>query len=139
MAKHKKKPSKPLAPVLCPYCGNPAELRDSSCIYGKSFGMIWLCAPCDAYVGCHKNSRRHAPLGRLANRELRLWKQRAHEAFDILWQRKIEKEGCSKSDARNTGYAWLAAQLGIDMKDCHIGMFDVDLCRKAVDVCGKYR
>lgn len=71
--------------VVCPYCGNKAELVDSAVVYGRSYGIIWLCYPCDAYVGVHKNSPRHAPLGRLANKELREWKMRAHEVFDQLW------------------------------------------------------
>ena len=47
--------------------------------------MIWHCWPCGAYVGVHKNSPDHAPLGRLANAELRKMKIKAHAAFDKLW------------------------------------------------------
>lgn len=120
--------------VICPYCERPAVLTDSAEVYSRSYGMIWLCRPCQAWVGCHANSPTHKPLGRLADAELRRWKQRAHEKFDPLWRRKMRIEGCSKSRARRLGYKWLADQLGIRKKDCHIGYFDVSLCRRVVDV-----
>lgn len=37
--------------VICPYCEKPAEFVDSSVIYGRSYGMIYLCRKCGAYVG----------------------------------------------------------------------------------------
>ena len=67
------------------YCGQQAKFIDSVIVYGKSYGMIWLCGPCDAYVGTHVG--RDEPLGRLANKELREWKIRAHTVFDKLWNR----------------------------------------------------
>ena len=70
--------------VVCPYCGQVAVLVDSSIVYGRSFGLIYLCAPCDAYVGTHKGSPRHAPLGTLANKELREARLKAHEILDPL-------------------------------------------------------
>lgn len=122
--------------VICPYCNEEALLVDSAEVYnGTSYGMIWLCRDCDAYVGCHKNSKRHAPLGRLANKKLRLLKRQAHSAFDRLWKRKMIRDDCSKKEARQAGYTWLAKQLGIQVKECHIGMFDEELCRQAIKVC----
>lgn len=121
--------------LLCPYCGNPAELTDSAAVYhGRSYGMIYLCAPCDAYVGVHKNSPDHRPLGRLANAELRAWRKRAHAAFDPLWQTK-RKFGHSKRKARGKGYRWLAHELGIAVEDCHIAHFDVEQCKRVVEIC----
>ena len=71
--------------VICDYCGTPADFVDSSVVYhGHSFGMIYLCPRCGAYVGVHKGSDK--PLGRLANSELRNWKKAAHAAFDPLWK-----------------------------------------------------
>lgn len=41
--------------VICPYCQSPARLADSAEIYGRSYGPIYLCKPCDAYGWlCHK-------------------------------------------------------------------------------------
>ncbi|WP_278247013.1 zinc-finger-containing protein [Agathobaculum desmolans] len=70
--------------VICNYCGRKAELVDSKVIYGTSYGMMYLCRRCNAYVGCHKGTDR--PLGRLADAELRYWKKAAHAVFDPLWR-----------------------------------------------------
>jgi len=97
--------------------------------------MIWICRPCNAYVGVHKNNQEYIPLGRLANAELRSWKEKAHSAFDPMWKAKIRRDGCSKSKARKAGYKWLADQLGIKASDCHIGEFDIDSCKKVIKAC----
>ena len=124
--------------VICDYCRQPAELVDSATIYGRSYGMIWLCRPCDAYVGVHTNSRQRKPLGRLANAELRRLRRAAHAAFDSLWRLKMRRHGVSKSRARSSGYKWLAEQLGIHRAQCHIGDFDASLCQRAINVCQPY-
>lgn len=127
-----------LAPI-CPYCNERSKLVDSECIYKRSYGLAYLCAPCDAYVGVHKGTEK--PLGRLANKELREWKKKAHAAFDPLWQRKLAKrrrergEDYKKVWARGSGYRWLAIQLGIERAKCHIGMFDIEMCKRVVDIC----
>ena len=91
--------------VICDYCGTPADFVDSSVVYhGHSFGMIYLCPRCGAYVGVHKGSDK--PLGRLANSELRNWKKAAHAAFDPLW-----KYGPYRG-RRNEAYRWLSEKMG---------------------------
>lgn len=119
-----------IAPT-CPYCQRKAILVDSAEIYGRSYGMAWLCRPCDAYVRTHKNSKRHAPLGRLANADLRHWKKQAHAAFDPIWQHNTIKE-CS---TRAAAYSWLSERLGIDVRRCHIGEFNVEQCKRVVAIC----
>jgi hypothetical protein len=115
---------------FCPYCKNDAVLCDSAVVYnGTSYGLIWRCAPCEAWVGVHRDSPNHAPLGRLANKELRLAKQAAHRAFDPFW-----KGGTMK---RSQAYQWLADQMGIEKKRCHIGWFDVEQCEQVVKICEK--
>ena len=84
--------------VYCDYCGRQAEYVDSKVIYGKSYGMMYLCRNCMAYVGVHKGTDK--PLGRLANAELRYWKKRAHAVFDPLWQRGRFR------GHRNAAYGW---------------------------------
>lgn len=123
--------------VKCDYCGEPAELIDSAYVYSKSYGNIWMCKPCDAYVGVHKNSG-NKPLGRLADKNLRNWKQRAHTAFDPLWKEKMERDGWTKTPARSAGYKWLSKELGIEPEKCHIGMFDIDMCIRTVNLCNPY-
>lgn len=123
--------------VICPYCQADAVFTDSAEVYGgRSYGMIWLCRPCKSWVGVHKGSN-HA-LGRLANAELRIAKQLAHEYFDPLWKKKMARDGCSKTKARRAGYRWLSKQLGIPYKKTHIGMFDVADCRRVVNLCLPY-
>lgn len=109
--------------LVCPYCKRKSVYTDSSVIYGKSFGMIYWCEPCDAYCGVHKGTNK--ALGRLANKELRFWKKEAHKYFDILWQDKNKK--------RSSFYHKLSLYLEIQGKYTHIGMFSIATCKKVVD------
>lgn len=113
--------------VYCPYCGRKAEYVDSKVVYGRSYGMIYLCRNCLAYVGVHKGTDR--PLGRLANAELRRWKNAAHDAFDPLW-----KYGRFKG-RRSAAYSWLASKMGLPIEQTHIGMFDVPECKQVIKIC----
>jgi len=115
--------------VVCPYCQRDAVKVTGKEIYphrpdlyAKTF---YECDPCDAYVGCHPGT--DTPLGRLADPELREAKQRAHATFDPIWK--------SGRMSRSGAYSWLASQLGIKKSECHIGMFDVEQCRRVVEVC----
>lgn len=112
--------------LVCPYCNRPSQLVDSKVIYGTSYGNIYLCAPCNAYVGTHKGDNRTA-LGRLANSELRELKKQAHAAFDPLWRNRIV-------GTRHKAYKWLSQQLGIPREYTHIGMFDVAECQRVIDI-----
>lgn len=113
--------------VNCPYCGSSAEYKDSKAIYGRSYGMVYHCPPCDAYVGVHKGTDK--PLGRLADKELREYKKKAHSAFDPMWQ--------SGRFRRNQAYGWLSEQMGLTRDETHIGMFDIDRCKQVIDICGR--
>lgn len=117
---------------ICPYCTNKTAYVNSKEVYGKDYGMIYLCAPCYAWVGVHKGTDN--ALGRLANSELRVWRKAAHGLFDQLWEAKI-LQGFSKTKARKSAYKWLGSQLGIKAGDTHISWFDVDMCKKVVDIC----
>ncbi len=113
--------------LICPYCGGATKLVDSSIIYGKSYGMAYMCVnfpSCDAYVGAHKGS--HKPKGRLANARLRKLRIQAHAAFDPLWQ--------SGQYTRVDAYRWLSEQLKIPFKETHIGNFDEEMCEKVIKV-----
>lgn len=129
---------KPPIKVDCPYCGNPAVLTDSAEVYRQSYGMIWICRPCKAWVGCHKKSKRNAPLGRLANASLRAAKTRAHASFDPLWKRKAANTGMSHTRARQMAYAWLARKMGLTTFEAHIGKFDEAQCANVVELCAPY-
>lgn len=130
-----------IEPPACPYCDAPSELVTGDVLYPHRRDLhgscFYRCVPCEAWVGCHRGTL--VPLGRLANAELRAAKSAAHREFDPLWRAKIQREGCSKSTARGLAYAWLAGQLGIDVKECHIGQMDVEMCARVVAICRPYR
>lgn len=119
--------------VTCPYCSADAEFVDSAEVYRKSYGMMFLCRPCNAYVGCQGSSDK--PIGRLANKQLRYWKVKAQEAFGNIWQARLKVESVSTKKAVAGAYDWLAEQLNIKRSDCNIGMFDVETCIKVVQIC----
>lgn len=106
----------------CPFCLKPAEWVENKAIYGRNYGksvMVWFCRPCNAYVGCHQNTRR--PLGTMANAETREWRKKAHATFDPLW-----KTGKMK---RAKAYGFLQRIFGCDV---HIGESDVEACKKII-------
>lgn len=128
--------------VICGYCSGQAKyLPSSEAVYnGRDYGPVWVCWPCEAWVGCHPDG---APLGRLANKELRRAKMAAHAAFDPLWQhfRSAYPQGRGRAPfkvlrriARNRAYSWLSEQLGIPGDQCHIGMFDLEQCQRVIAV-----
>jgi hypothetical protein len=129
--------------IFCPYCSKEAAYTSSAQVYGgRDYGRIYLCSPCEAWVGVHKGTDK--PLGRLADKELREWKKKAHAAFDPLWQAKLRNRRAERGPeykqfwARGSGYKWLAEQLGISKTECHIGMFDVGMCKRVVEICQPY-
>lgn len=107
-------------PPVCPYCNRRAKLEDSAIVYQRSYGPIWHCAPCAAFVGVHRNSPVYAPLGTLANAELRALRRRTHAAFDPIWQ--------SGTMRRGEAYGWLADRMGLAV--AHVGEFDLEQCRR---------
>lgn len=120
---------------ICPYCGGKSELVSSLEVYKRYHGMLYMCKPCGAYVGANK--RTGAPLGRLANEELREAKQLAHLFFDQIWERLIDR-GSSKTQSRGKAYKWLSMKLGLPQEHTHIGMFDIDYCDKVIRLCKPY-
>lgn len=118
---------------VCPYCGDKPKLVDSEVIYGTSYGMVYYCEPCNAYVGVHKHNNK--PLGRLANKELREAKKQAHFYFDQIWKKGKQK---GINNARHKLYIWLSKQLNIPLKYTHIGMFDIENCNNVINLCKPY-
>lgn len=120
--------------LICAYCFQKTELVESTEIYGRDYGAkMYRCKPCDAYVSCHEGTEKSK--GRVAKVELRALKILVHKWFDPLWRAKADQPGMSKGRARGAGYKWLAGQLKIDVKLCHIGMFDEKQCREALNAC----
>jgi hypothetical protein len=111
--------------VICPYCKKKAKLIDSVEIYGKSYGKIWICWPCDARVGVHKNSKKNAPLGQLAGKKLREARKSAHATFDKLWK--------SGKMSRTDAYALMCEKLNIEKSQAHIGKFNMKQCADLIE------
>ncbi|WP_420213483.1 zinc-finger-containing protein (plasmid) [Burkholderia aenigmatica] len=123
-------------PKRCRYCRQGAELLrfgEKNYPYSHDRGLMWVCAPCVAWVGCHPGTIK--PLGGLANAELRVWKIKAHEVFDPLWRAKMRREGWSKKHATRAAYSWLGKEMGLRFHKTHIGYFNVAACKQVVEIC----
>lgn len=118
--------------ICCPYCHQEAKLVKGLKVYPMRPDLgdkyFYLCEPCEAWVGCHPTSR--IPLGRLANANLRSAKRTVHESFDRIW--------AEKHMTRSEAYKWLAKELDIPFIDCHIGMFDMETCQRALEICNAF-
>jgi hypothetical protein len=115
-----------MSPV-CPYCKKPAKLIDSAVVYnGRSYGLIWDCRPCDAYVGVQRGTEN--AMGTMANHETRRARIRAHEAFDPLWKR----EGMS----RNGAYRLMQTVMNMTAEEAHISRMTADQCHRLIHALG---
>lgn len=117
--------------ITCDYCSETAKKVNGLKIYPHRPDLkdlvFWMCEPCNAYVGTHKNSSDAKPLGRLANAELRKARNLAHAKFDPLWR--------SGAFRRSEAYLKLAKFIGIEPPKCHIAWFDIEKCKKVLEFC----
>lgn len=113
-----------LSGKTCAYCNAPTAYVDSSVVYRRSYGMIYMCSACRAWVGVHKGTS--VALGRVANAELRDLKKSVHAVFDPIW-----KQGHL---SRGKAYGWLALRMDLSIQECHVGMFDEKQCRLAIGI-----
>lgn len=115
--------------VTCPYCNANAQLTTGDYIYPHRHDLndikVYVCWPCDAYVGTHKNTEPPQPLGTMANEELRKARRAAHAAFDPFWR--------SGRMRRREAYAKLSGLMNLPKDRAHIAMFDVEQCRMVVE------
>ena len=105
--------------MKCPYCKKEAVWTDNSAVYGRSYGnstMIWICVPCNAYVGCHKNTKE--PLGTIANAYLRGLRRDCHRVFDPIWK--------SGRMTRKDAYDYYSKKYN---RDFHIATMDEEQCK----------
>lgn len=115
--------------MKCPYCKKEALWTSNDVVYGRKYGksfMCYYCRDCDAYVGCHQNSKR--PLGTMANKELRQYRIKAHAVFDPLWREKVM--------SRKSAYRFLERYFG---KFIHIGESDIETCKQIIKLCQKQK
>jgi hypothetical protein len=135
------RPVPALPQPVCDYCGAKALLArhgDDAYPYRDEHGPLWVCPPCDAWIGVYPRSRRNVPLGRLANTELRQAKSELHDALEPLVAAKMRRDGCNAFEARAKGVRWLAGQLGIDPGANTIHSFDAAQCRQAMQLIAAF-
>lgn len=116
------------APCECRYCGGVVEIRHHDVIYGRAYGewpWMYVCVSCGARVGMHPFT--NIPTGTIADEVTREARKNCKPSFERLWK----KGGMTRSDA----YAWLADKLGLTTAQCHWGLFDVQTCKRARDLC----
>jgi hypothetical protein len=129
---------------LCGTCKTGARLTDGKEVYPYRLDLhdrpIWKCDGCGGYVGCHPGTTK--PLGTPADAALRKARGTLHDQrFDPIWK---TADSCGlytpednrarwtiRRRARDRLYQWLAAELDIPVERCHIGMFDLETCRRA--------
>jgi hypothetical protein len=135
------RPVKPPPQPLCNYCAAKAALvrpGEDGYPYRDDHGPFWLCASCEVWIGIFTRSKRHVPLGRLANAELREWKAKLHAALEPLVAAKVRRDECNLFGARAKGMKWLAGEMKIDPKECSIHLLDVAQCKAAVDIIERF-
>lgn len=128
-------------PLPCAECGEQnAELVTGKNIYPHRPDLhakgFWLCA-CGAYCGCHPGTS--IPLGAPAGPLTRRARNAAHDAFDPLWKAKALRDNLPNHVARGAAYLWLAAELGIDVKACHISHMNAADAMRVVEACERGR
>ena len=116
----------PLDGPICPYCQCRAVLCDASAIYGPKLAgqfNLWVCRnywddpTCDAFVGVHANSLNSAPIGTLANPELRDLRHKVRQEYTARYP-----DHRKAAEARKL-------LLG---REKQIGFMDADECRRAL-------
>lgn len=95
--------------IYCVQCEDkmPVVLQSGDAIY-KSLKYkhlnFWVCGGCNNYVGVHKNSPTHEPLGIIPTPEVRNARQHIHAILDPIHQKKLMK--------RREVYDYLSEKLG---------------------------
>lgn len=124
--------------LSCGDCGAPMRLRSGR------FGQFWSCSrfpSCRGSLGAHPDGR---PVGAPSDTATRAARQRAHAAFDRLWQacapdndggQRLGGNLLSRGRLRGLAYRWLAEQVGVRIEKCHIACFDLEMCERVVLTC----
>jgi hypothetical protein len=123
---------------ICPYCNCTTELVLGDIIYPHKVLIIprpkyldkwyYRCVEnVDHYVGTYSDNK--TSLGRLADNELRIWKNKGHNIFDPLWRdKKLFK-------SQREAYKWLSKKMEIPLEHTHFGMFTIEQCQQAINFC----
>lgn len=118
--------------MICPYCKKEALWCENKEIYGKNYGksyMCWLCKECDAYVGCHNNTKK--PLGTMANKTTRALRIKAKNYWIENFAPDYKTIGSNK---KGKYYYKLSQLLNIPYEETHFAMFSQSVCIKVLQL-----
>ena len=131
MPEQNKKSKQDDGKLICQYCKTETEKVSGKVIYPHleklHNGLYYLCKKCGAYVGAHIKTG--LPMGDVADDKLRAARIKAHISLDEIWQDCIMD--------RTDTYRWLAVKMGLSKNECHIGKFNIEQCRRVVDICSE--
>jgi hypothetical protein len=126
-----------LSGQTCPYCNKPTNYVDSKEVYhDKSYGMIYLCKPCNAYIGVTPGTNN--AIGRLANKELRELKKMLHGLLQILITHKASQTNMRKEEAGELAYKWVAKQLNLPNGFAKLSYLNESQCEQLINICKPY-
>jgi hypothetical protein len=129
------RPVKAVPQPLCDYCGARAQLArfgDADYPFRADHDAVWICTPCEAWIGVRPRSKHNTPLGRLADAPLREAKSRLHDALEPLAQAKARRDDASIFEARAKAVRWVASALGFDPLPPSLHAFTLDQCEQAL-------
>lgn len=107
--------------LKCADCGADMQIRSSS-KYPKPFYGCSRFPECRGSHGAYIDGR---PMGIPANKETKLARIQAHKVFDVIWKDELVK-------SRRAAYSWMGTRMGLNKMQCHISMFDKDMCEKLI-------
>lgn len=105
---------------------------DESYPYREDHGRLWICTPCQAWIGIHSRSTRNVPLGRLADSLLRNAKSRLHDSLEPLVTGKIRRDQVNPFEARAKAVRWVATELGFEPMPGTIHHLSLEQCEQAI-------
>jgi hypothetical protein len=115
----------------CSECGTISRLTTGEHIYPDRHELhhryYWKCPNCKAYTGTQYDTT--IPIGTPAGLRTRQSRMDAHFAFDRLW-----KHGFM---TRSEAYEWLAVVMGLEPKDCHIGLMNLKQANRVITLANK--
>jgi len=122
--------NQPLA--ICNVCQFPAVIyAENKVLYKRNVGdwpMCYYCKKCRSSVSCHYGT--NIPKGLLANREVKVFRTLAHEAFDKIWMQRIM--------TRFEAYQWLADTLGLPLEKANISQLSKEDLIRTIEVSNQF-
>lgn len=120
--------------VIC-FCGSTAHIQSNSMIYGREYGngKAYICdrwPECDGAIGTDPQGK---PLGTMCDGKTRKLRRKLHAIVDPLWRNQDRP----KRKARGSVYGWIQRITGMSPKECHIAMFDAEMCVKVLGLIAR--